>query len=602
MVESELDAVAPGVSSGGQPPVIKKLTIERFRGIKSLVWLPGRGVNIILGGGDTGKTTILDAICLLLSPTNAAALAESDYLDRDVSGGFLIQAVFALPPEVGVNRQVRPAWPWSWDGTRAVVPNIDGEAPAEVPVHVLQARGTEELELVYEILQPDGSATALSTGLRRAIGLVRLSGEERNDRDLRLVQGSALDRLLTDKTLRSRLSSNLAGIDVSAVLQEEAKKALGALNASFEQKALPHGLDLALTGAQGASIAALVGLTATVRSIQLPLASWGSGTRRLACLALAEQSQAKPSVVVVDEVERGLEPYRQRALMTDLQADVAQAFITTHSPPILAAAEKSSVWYLDGAGTIGALDASKAAQHRENDPETFLSRLAVVAEGITEVGLLEVLLEKALGYRPSQFGIHLTNGGGHETALGLLQALANAGLQFGGFADDENGKHPVAWKRIAEKLGPLLFRWKSGCLERNLIDAIPQEELHRLVVDPRDEMTGERLGSLRRRLGEAGKDKDLAAICGAAGESFRTLLVEAATGSIPDDKRDATSEEKKVYKSDGQRWFKTRDGGRELAEKMLALGAWPTLKIQLMPFFNAVRRSAGLQDVEDLPQ
>jgi len=43
-------------------PLILRLTIERFRGIETLIWYPEPGVNVILGGGDVGKTTILDAI------------------------------------------------------------------------------------------------------------------------------------------------------------------------------------------------------------------------------------------------------------------------------------------------------------------------------------------------------------------------------------------------------------------------------------------------------------------------------------------------------------------------------------------------------------
>jgi putative ATP-dependent endonuclease of OLD family len=50
-------------------PVIRRLTIDRFRGIEKLVWYPELGVNVLLGGGDVGKTTVLDAIALLLSPT-----------------------------------------------------------------------------------------------------------------------------------------------------------------------------------------------------------------------------------------------------------------------------------------------------------------------------------------------------------------------------------------------------------------------------------------------------------------------------------------------------------------------------------------------------
>lgn len=51
---------------------IHKLTIQRFRGIHALKWLPAQGMNIILGGGDVGKTTLLESIALLLSPSNTA--------------------------------------------------------------------------------------------------------------------------------------------------------------------------------------------------------------------------------------------------------------------------------------------------------------------------------------------------------------------------------------------------------------------------------------------------------------------------------------------------------------------------------------------------
>jgi putative ATP-dependent endonuclease of the OLD family len=55
-------------------PAIYALAIERFRGITTLQWKPSRGVNVILGGGDVGKTTILEAIALLLSPVNPTTL------------------------------------------------------------------------------------------------------------------------------------------------------------------------------------------------------------------------------------------------------------------------------------------------------------------------------------------------------------------------------------------------------------------------------------------------------------------------------------------------------------------------------------------------
>ncbi len=44
------------------PAIIRQLSIERFRGIKSLKWNPADGMNVILGGGDIGKTTLLEAV------------------------------------------------------------------------------------------------------------------------------------------------------------------------------------------------------------------------------------------------------------------------------------------------------------------------------------------------------------------------------------------------------------------------------------------------------------------------------------------------------------------------------------------------------------
>src|SRR5258708_35146852 len=91
-------------------PLIRRLTIERFRGIEGLVWYPAAGLNIILGGGDVGKTTILDAIALLLSPTNTVALSDADYLDRDVPKEFSVEAIMSLPEDCGISQQPKINW------------------------------------------------------------------------------------------------------------------------------------------------------------------------------------------------------------------------------------------------------------------------------------------------------------------------------------------------------------------------------------------------------------------------------------------------------------------------------------------------------------
>jgi putative ATP-dependent endonuclease of OLD family len=561
-----------------------------------MTWLPASGLNLILGGGDVGKTTVLDAIALLLSPTNPNVVPDTDYYGRQEKNGFVIDAVISLPDDSKINSLLKTAWPWDWDGENPIVPNIDrGDIQAHnEPVYWLQVTGTPELDLVFEVKQPDGTSESMPLALRRQLGPVRLSSDDRNDRDLRFVQGSALDRLLSDKTLRSRLSSKLAETNVVDALTDDSKNALSTLSDTFATKSLPTDLDLSIIGAPGISVMALIGLTAQRGGVPLPLSSWGAGTRRLSALAIAEQTQGATPITLVDEIERGLEPYRQRVLVGKLGSSSAQAFVTTHSAAAISAAANSTLWYVDHAGNIGKLDGTKVAQQRVRDPEAFLSRLAIVCEGVTEVGFATTLLLGALGSPLEQAGIRIVDGGGHETTLGLLEALAEGGLSFGGFADDEGGKHPTRWKKLGERLGKLLFRWQAGCLEENIIKLVSKTELESFILDPTGEKTGKRLRSLQERLGT--DSKEFAVLREKAGANLRQFIIEAAIGTVPDGKES----EKKHFQSHSHDWFKSFSGGQELAKKVFTMGLWPNLKEQLLPFANTVRSAVALPQITDI--
>jgi putative ATP-dependent endonuclease of OLD family len=578
-------------------PTIYHLTVDRFRSLRNFSWHPAKGVNVLLGGGDVGKTTVLDAIGLLLSPTNPAALSDTDYYERKVEDEFVIGAIISLPPESGISYQSRPSWPWNWDGKNALVPTADAESVGSEPVYCLRVRGTAELELAYEIVQPNGETDNFSPTLRQTIGLVRLAGEDRNDRDLRLVQGSALDRLISDKALRSRLTVELAKSDVKGQLAEDKKKALVDLDDVFTKRSLPHGLDLGITGSHGQSIAALIGLTAKRGEVHLPLASWGSGTRRFATLAIAEQNQGEAPVTLVDEVERGLEPYRQRLLMESLQAGSSQVFVTTHSPSIISASSKARIWHIDHTGAIGSVGTSEISKFRESDPEMFLSRLSIVVEGSTEAGFVRALLGRILETPFQQHGIYLTDGGGHESTLCLLEALSKGGLRFAGFADNEQ-KHPERWAALRGKLGDLLFRWETGCVETNVIELIPDEKLQALVSDPEGLKTGSRLRTLADRLGIEGSTKDFPTIQQKAGPKLKAVITAAAIGETLEVENDPAK--KKEYKAHGQVWFKSINGGRELFDKAINFGTWPLLKARLMGFCNAVRKAIKLDEILDI--
>jgi putative ATP-dependent endonuclease of OLD family len=571
---------------------ILRLHIERYRAFDKLDWWPQPGLNVILGGGDAGKSTILDAIALLLSPSNATTLSDNDYRRRDRSQGFMIGAVISLPPAVGMETQARPAWPWEWDGQKAVAPHekedgSPGDAVGE-PVFKIAVRGTDELDLEYEVRCPNGWVDAFTPHLRRQVGIVRLSGDDRNDRDLRLVQGSALDRLLTDRTLRARLGAKFSDEDLKAVLLEEGRQSLADLDAAFESRALPHDLSLGLASAQGQSISALIGLTAAIEDGRLPLSSWGSGTRRLASLAVAQASKVGAPITLVDEAERGLEPYRQRKLVRDLASGASQVFMTTHSAPALVAAQPATVWHLTPRHEIGELAQPRSRQLLERDPEAFLARLALIAEGPTEVGFLKTILRREIPTDLLDLGVRIANGGGNQFCRELLEEFQKAKFAVGAVVDNE-GDAQQSWTELGAALGDLFFQWANGCTEQNVMAAVPAANLEALLIDPEGHDTQHRLNTLVDRLKAKQPDlvfpkHDFAAVASAAGAELRALMIAAACGHT----EGSPTGEAKTWKKHGKCWFKSEAGGEELAAKMYELGAWTVVKPVFGPFLTAL--------------
>ncbi|WP_119024675.1 ATP-dependent nuclease [Burkholderia sp. PAMC 26561] len=331
----------------------------------------------------------------------------------------------------------------------------------------------------------------------------------------------------------------------------------------------------------------------------LPLATWGSGTRRLAALAIADSLQDGHPITLVDELERGLEPYRQRQLVRHIAAGQGQTFITTHSASVVTAATDASVWYVDTGCRVGALAREKVSRHLARDPEAFLARVTLVAEGATEVGFLREIFDRELpGWRDR--GVHIADGGGNDDTLTLLEALLVGGVKFAGFVDNEN-RDAGRWRAVANRVGSLLFQWNTGNMEENVIPFFPADQLQALITDPEGEKTGHRLRTLADRM--ATVDTSFEALSALAlerrgensGHQVHPLvpwIIEAATGKVPDALRDAPAAQRNPFKGHATAWFKSIEGGRELAGKVYNSGVWETqLDALLRPFVNAVIRT-----------
>jgi putative ATP-dependent endonuclease of the OLD family len=59
--------------------LVRVLEIENFRAVKGLRWLPGPGINCLIGPGDSGKSTILAAIDLCLGARRSLSFSDADF-------------------------------------------------------------------------------------------------------------------------------------------------------------------------------------------------------------------------------------------------------------------------------------------------------------------------------------------------------------------------------------------------------------------------------------------------------------------------------------------------------------------------------------------
>lgn len=193
-------------------------------------------------------------------------------------------------------------------------------------------------------------------------------------------------------------------------------------------------------------------------------------------------------------------------------------------------------------------------------------------------------------------GVRVCDGQGNSATLELLETLAASGLLFAGLADNE-GTEPGRWQALKRKLGDRLLQWQDGCTEQHVIAEIANDMLPELLKDADGVHDGDRLRTIAERLGI--QDKQLASIEQALvdqGKTLRQLIVAAAMGS----KEGALVADEKAWKKHSRHWFKSEEGGRELAQRMVALGAWDAVGPQVLPLLNAILIATGLQAKDKL--
>lgn len=450
---------------------LRKLSIENFRGIRSLKWDIPESPQLLalLGPGDGGKSTILSAIDYLLGDRWNIPFSDKDFFEANTENDILIKAYLTdIPKELLKDSALGFFLCGTTPDGKFCSDPVEGFEPSLA----VQLRVDRNLEPEWSVFK-NGEEHRLSSSHRRRFGV--FSVDVRSDTQLRWSRTSALGRLSAGSNAERQVlaEANRAAQQAIAsgansdleILTRQVQEAINRIGSGqFEN--IGAGLDTS-RNSMGASLALYEG--------DLPLSAYGLGSKRLASLAVQQLHAGERSIALLDEIEMGLEPHRAIGLVQSLRQDerYAQVFVTTHSPIVVEQVDVASLTVVRNSGgdvsitTMGE-SSSRFAQIRRGRPSSLLAKRILICEGKTEYGIVKSLIEvwdrerfdQGLTVSAGLGFIHSHAEGGSEVALRALE-YDSLGYAVAGFMDNDETDTKKAINK-ASKAGIRIFRWQPG--------------------------------------------------------------------------------------------------------------------------------------------
>ncbi len=438
---------------------LRLVTIERFRGISHLRFMPGPR-NVILGPNNAGKSTVLEALDLLLHHgfgRPRPAPTELDYFKRDAMAGFMVEVAIG-DLAASFLTEVHEHLEGFRGADGEIVPEPGGEGIE--PIVRVRVVGSPELQYSHEFAKPESAGARFAPYLRIQVGWL-FDGRARDPaRELAFYQGSALERLfsgvdlrgaldLLRQTLREGAESVNTQEAVEPILREFGTdlRRLGVLsgneNPSFEvgavsRRELLQTLQLALP---------------SIDDVFIPLHRQGRGVQRLVLvstlLRIAQAASIRP-ILGLEEPEEALEPLRQAQvarMLTGIAEEGGQVFVVTHSPEIARAFGIDDFLLLrertggEGAKSLRELSppVRQGYERRLDGPvvRALFSRVSLLVEGPSDRAVFGVfwrVLVEAGEVPPAE-----------PVGLDIINCEGNARLPLMASLLHEAGKHIAAW-------------------------------------------------------------------------------------------------------------------------------------------------------------
>ena len=481
--------------------LIRIVEIENFRAVKALRWLPSDGVNCLVGPGDSGKSTILDAIDLCLGARRSLTFSDADFHGLDFDKPIRIALTLGALDDPLKNIDTYGDFLVGYNAANGTVepePGAGLETALTVQLTV-QSDLEPEWALVSPRAQAAGRARNLNWSDRTRIAPARLGVT--GDTHLTWRRGSVLSRLTDGKADASKELTRAAREMRDAFDQRELnelEEPLKLVTDAARRMGVPVGK--AVRALIDAGSVTFSGGTISLHDEEgVPLRSLGLGSSRLLIAALQRRAAEKATTFLIDELEYGLEPHRIIRLLSALGAKEAvpplQVFATSHSPVAVAELTAYQLHIVRSKGDhhviTRASDAGDVQGTIRAHAHALLASSLVVCEGGSEIGVMRGLDQHftAEGRRSlAACGATLVNGNGDET-FARANALQALGYRTAILRDSDKAA-PAQGEVSFTAGGGKVFAWGGGrALEQELFAALPAgpaSDLLDLAIEVKD--------------------------------------------------------------------------------------------------------------------
>lgn len=499
---------------------VSRLKIENFRGIReATLLLPVHAV--LIGDNNTGKTTILEAIDLVLGPDRlnrtppidehdffhgryaSQDLAPAEGEGAEVAGGEQEAPQITIEATVTDLSEEQRArfgdYIEFWNGAADAF--YDQANPAGVDVIAIAEALRVTFLGLYDAEQDDFEGrTFFSRSLAEAdnpvpftkrdkqtCGFLYLRSLRTGSRALSLERGSLLDVILRLKEVRPKMWEDTIGTLADYTVASDPELGISGILESIsdalkkyvpkEWGIEPHLKVSNLTREHLRSvITAFIGTGDGTHAA--PFYRQGTGTINMLVLAMLTQIAADKQNVVfaMEEPETAIPPYAQKRIVHEIRKLAAQTIFTSHSPYVLEefALEETVVL---ARGTDGNLEqrsvqlpaSVKAKRYRQEFRTRFceglLARRVLIAEGATEAAAFPVACRRLSELDGDTYlsleamGVCAVDAGSENNITDMAKLYRDLGKRTYAICDSQDAAHEAA---IAAQVDLLLMHKEKG--------------------------------------------------------------------------------------------------------------------------------------------